>query len=52
MRLVLGIALLALAGLAACADANQGNAPCPPPLTIDSTGACVSQPEFGMDRRR
>lgn len=49
MRYVFGIVLLALA---ACADANQGNAPCPPPLAIDSTGACVSQPEFGMGRRR
>ncbi|MGG5818981.1 hypothetical protein [Falsiroseomonas sp. HW251] len=49
MRYVFGIALLALTGLAGCAQQqNQGGAPCIPPMAIDVTGNCVNV----MERRR
>ncbi len=44
------ICLLMLLGLAACAGANSGPAPCNPPMFIDSTGECVSEPVFRSRR--
>jgi hypothetical protein len=39
------ICLLMLLGLAACANQNaSAPAPCNPPMFIDATGNCVSQP--------
>ena len=42
--------LLMLLGLAACAGNPSGPAPCNPPMFIDNTGECVSQPI--INRRR
>jgi hypothetical protein len=47
MRYVFGLMLLALT---ACSGASSGPAPCNPPMFIDSTGNCVSQP--AVERRR
>jgi len=41
--------LLMLLGLGACGNPS-GPAPCDPPMFIDNTGECVSQPMF--NRRR
>ena len=44
------ICLLMLLGLAGCSGNPSTPAPCNPPMHIDSTGECVSQPY--MNRRR
>jgi hypothetical protein len=40
---------LILLGLGACAQ-QSGPAPCNPPMFIDSTGECVSEPYLGRRR--
>lgn len=47
MRYLFGLMLLALG---ACSNASGGSAPCNPPMFVDVTGNCVSQPN--LDRRR